>query len=138
MMKKDSGLPRGIRNNNPGNIRENARTNDDWDGESIVDNDADFEVFDSPEYGIRAIGKILNSYERRGIVTIAQIINTWAPDIENNTKSYIAAVEKETGYRGDSIPGRLYRPELVKAIIKHENGIQPYSDELIKRGLSLA
>jgi hypothetical protein len=127
--------PRGIRNNNPGNIR--ADENFTWNGQVGVD-DKGFVIFDKPENGIRATGRNLDSYAIRGVDTIEEIIATWAPRNENNTESYIQAVESGTGWNRNSILSRAHYPELVKAIIKHENGKQPYSDELIQYGLGLA
>jgi hypothetical protein len=129
---------RGIRNNNPGNIRENERIDYDWIGEAVTDNDGDFEVFISPEYGIRAIGRILDTYARRGVQTVEGIIYTWAPPSENDSASYLSNVVTSTGFGRNAIVGRSDYLALVKAIIKHENGIQPYSDDLIHYGLNLA
>ena len=129
--------PRGIRNNNPGNIRENQRTDYDWDGEAALDYDGDFEEFISPEYGVRAMVRIFKSYRRRGVKTMGEIIATWAPSIENNTAAYVSSVSQQTGIAAtDEVTERDYLP-LVKAIIKHENGQQPYSDEVIQAGIEM-
>lgn len=127
---------RGLRNNNPGNIERNSTQ---WEG-MAADQSADsrFVVFESPEYGIRAMARILKSYNRRGLVTVSQIIGTWAPENENDTGAYIDSVAASTGLDKTSVVTEERYPDLIAAIIKHENGIQPYSDELIKSGVALA
>jgi len=130
--------PRGIRNNNPLNIRENAQTDYEWQGERSTNDDAAFEEFIDPIYGIRAGARVLKSYRRRGIVTLADIVTTWAPPTENNTSSYIGSVAAATGLdRWTEIQEHHY-PDLIAAMIHHENGIQPYSMELIKAGVTMA
>lgn len=98
-----------------------------------------FAIFPSPEWGIRALGKLLLNYEKiHGISTVSGIISRYAPTNENNTDAYIDAVCDELSVFSHwpiSVEKRL--PELVKAIIKHENGLQPYSDDLIDRGLNM-
>lgn len=52
-----------------------------------------FVDFDSVDYCIRAAWIIIcQTYRRRGILTISQIINTFAPPKENNTDAYIGYV----------------------------------------------
>lgn len=125
--------PRGIRNNNPGNIRWDGSTR--WRGMVAAD-PAGFVIFDTPEHGIRAIARILNSYEGRGIITLDQIINTWAPPVENKTGAYVTHL---AGLLGIAPSDRVNdRAGLIAGIIKHENGQQPYSMATIKKGVSLA
>jgi hypothetical protein len=130
--------PRGIRNNNPGNIR----WGDDWRGLVPADQrtDPDFCQFIAPVYGVRAIGKILLSYRRRGLNTVRSIIATWAPPIENDTGAYAAHVAEQCGVTPDEyLPASANGyAALVKAIIQHENGQQPYSDNTIADALKLA
>lgn len=85
--------PRGLRNNNPLNIRHNADT---FQGE-IKGNDKSFKTFSSMSYGYRAAFVTLATYFSRGWNTIEKIISRWAPPIENNTESYIENVEKHSG-----------------------------------------
>lgn len=128
---------RGLRNNNPGNIE---RTGSRWKGMAADQwRDGRFIVFESPEWGIRALGRVLVNYQRlHGLNTVEQIINRWAPTHENNTRSYINAVAQALGVRPDQqIDVQQYLLPLTKAIIHHENGIQPYSDFLLNQGLAL-
>lgn len=82
--------PRGIRNNNPLNIRYNPRNY--WVGQT--GSDGQFCRFVSPKYGIRAAVKILQRYAGKdGKTTVFEIINKWAPRADgNNTEKYIEAV----------------------------------------------
>ena len=130
-------MTRGLRNNNPGNIRKSA---DKWQGLSAEQPDPEFFSFQTPEYGIRAMAKILKNYQvRHGINTIRGIINRWAPPVENDTGAYIEHVARVVGVNPDQPinVNDILRP-LVEVIIKHENGVQPYSPETISNGLRLA
>lgn len=88
--------PRGIRNNNPLNIR---RTQSKWLGE--VDSlkgqrDAAFCQFSSLVYGYRAAGKLLQTYQTKyKLYVLNQIIGRWAPPCENNTRSYATTVANQ-------------------------------------------
>lgn len=83
--------PRGIRNNNPLNIR----IGNTWLGERANPADPAFEEFVTMEYGLRAAFLILRRYIRRyGKNTVTSIVSTWAPSSENNTVRYIDTVCK--------------------------------------------
>lgn len=129
-------IPRGIRNHNPGNIRHG----DKWQGLAQAQNDTDFCTFCSPEHGIRAIAVILLNYQRKhGLRSVREIIARWAPPTENNTEAYAVHVARLLGVDADApinVADRL--PDLLPAIIRHENGQQPYSPAIIQRGISLA
>lgn len=132
--------PRGIRNHNPGNI---DRTGDKWQGMAAdQSSDSRFVVFAAPQWGIRALVKVLLSYQRKhGIKTIRGIINRWAPPVENNTDAYVNQVAKACGVDPDDtidIENKAVLRALVSAIIKHENGQQPYGAGVIDLGIDLA
>lgn len=126
---------RGIRNNNPGNIRVSK---DQWEG--MTGDDGAFVTFDSPESGVRALGKNLLSYGRQGYDSIEKIINRWAPPNENDTKAYIDSVVAATG-----IPATqsldLSNPDtlsaLAQAISFHETGSR-YNPEVYQKGVERA
>ncbi|EOV6970570.1 hypothetical protein ACR04C_003763 [Escherichia coli] len=129
---------RGIRNNNPGNL-EYSKTNP-WVGQT--GDDGRFAKFETPEHGIRALGRNLMSYQRQGIDTVSEIINRWAPPADkNDTMSYIKAVCEQLGVSADE-PLDASNPDTLKAlcaaIIHHENGSQPYSDQQLTAGVSAA
>ena len=132
-----SDLPRGIRNNNPGNIRHVAGTT--WVGQSLQQTDESFVQFTDPVYGIRAIARILRSYYRQGVVTIGDMIDRWAPPNENNSQAYVDAVCQECQQPPEAVVDlTMTLPSMVKAIIRHENGEIPYTDEQIHQGIRLA
>ena len=81
---------------------------------------------------------ILKNYRRYGVVSIEQIIARWAPANENDTEAYIASVERTVGLPRNQVLMDADLPALVAAIIKHENGVQPYDIATIERGVSLA
>lgn len=141
--------PRGIRNNNPGNIRWSK---DQWKGLLPKDQatDKSFCVFRTPEYGIRAMARVLRKYTQYPgipnvgnpkIDTVREVISRWAPPNENDTESYIQAVAKNVGVSANS-PIDLFdnaiMVKVLKAIIAHENGQQPYTDAQIISGINLA
>lgn len=129
-------LPRGIRNNNPGNIDRKAGTV--WKGMADDQStDSRFAVFTAPEWGIRAMARVLRTYMGRGQNTIAKIIATWAPPTENDTRSYVAAVSRAVGHPADALVTDAQLPGIIAAIIQHENGQQPYPPDLIARGIEL-
>lgn len=85
---------RGIRNNNPLNIR----IGNNWLGEREYCTDKEFEQFECMLYGVRAGFILLKRYiERYHIDTIHEIIHRWAPSSENNTSAYIQTVVERTG-----------------------------------------
>ena len=134
--------PRGIRNNNPGNIE---RTGTQWQGMAPEQTDPRFLQFVSPEYGIRAMARILTNYQRLyGLNTVEQIINRWAPPVvngkvENDTGAYIRHVADALGVLPNQpIQVQDHLPQLVAMIIKHENGQQPYDAGTIQRGVAMA
>ncbi|AGD81075.1 internal virion protein D [Escherichia phage CLB_P1] len=126
---------RGIRNNNPGNIRVSK---DQWEG--MTGDDGAFVTFDSPESGVRALGKNLLSYGRQGYDSIEKIINRWAPPNENDTKAYIDSVVAATGIPATqsldlSDPDTL--SSLAQAISFHETGSR-YDPEVYQKGVARA
>lgn len=132
-------MPRGIRNNNPGNLKDFGI---DWKG--LVPDSTRFDpvmcVFTAPHWGIRAMGRDLTTdYNRDGQRTIAALIAEYAPGSENNTAAYINAVAKEMSLSPEAVLdlGRDLLP-LVAAIIRHENGQQPYSLAYIAESLAIA
>jgi len=129
---------RGLRNNNPGNIRRDGHTK--WQGLSAQQTDASFWQFSDPVYGIRALAKILHNYQViYGLDTVRKIINRWAPPNENDTGSYVNAVAAEIGVNADDrINVDVIMNDLVAAIIHHENGTQPYSLATVSSGVNMA
>lgn len=123
-MKK---LARGERNNNPGNLRHGSN----WQGLSPQQTDKEFCQFISPEFGIRAIYKLLQTYQSKyGLNTISTIINRYAPTNENNTNGYIDRIAKEIDLHKDKPINTKSKQEMIPliiAIVTVELGYQPYS-----------
>lgn len=136
-MVRQKVIPRGIRNNNPLNIR----VGNVWLGEVPNPTDNAFEQFCTMEYGIRAAFVILRRYIRRyGNNTIRSIISTWAPDSENNTTAYITTVATNMGIDPDTPIDYAdvdMMVKLVAAMAKVECG-QPIPEDKIRKGYSMA
>ena len=86
---------RGIRNNNPLNIRHSSSR---WQGMTEKQTDPCFVQFRSMAYGYRAACKVLQSYYQRfrtegKPLTVRTIISRWAPPEDgNDTENYIRSV----------------------------------------------
>lgn len=140
--------PRGVRNRNPGNIDYNPRN--DWQGQIGKEPGGRFSIIDTPENGIRALGKLLIAYRGkdgmpgvggRGIDTVLETINRWAPSNENDTQAYASAVAKRLGVRTTdpiNIKDAATLRGMVVGIIIHENGGNPYKAEVIDEGIRRA
>ncbi|MCC3717980.1 lytic transglycosylase domain-containing protein [Rouxiella badensis] len=119
--------PKGIRNNNAGNLRYVGQA-------GAVNDGTGFARFSSAYDGLKAMAKQLMRYSRRGINTISGIINTWAPSSENNTRAYIQAISKTLGMAPDAVLN-MSDPRVLSAlmggIVQHENGRNPYTRELV-------
>lgn len=136
--RAQTNLPRGIRNNNPGNIR----AGDSWQG-MVGQDDAGFIIFSDDTWGLRALATDLQTkINKDNLTTISDIISVYAPPSENNTAAYIAAVSADTGIGADdeltADAQTLF--DLVRAIANHENG-DSYSamipDADITQGISM-
>lgn len=124
-------LPRGIRNNNPLNIRiGNA-----WVGEVEHPTDNQFEQFSSMVYGLRAGFIILRRYiERYHINTIEGIISRWAPNNENNTGGYILKVSSTMGMNPSAkinFADEDTMTALVAAMVKVECGCDVDAQDIL-------
>lgn len=131
-----SMMPLGIRNNNPLNIRYNKANN--WEGQT--GENQGFCKFSSSKYGIRAAAKLLNNYMvKNNLRSVAGIIKKWAPSHENPTDNYVTFVAEAVGVNAaDNNLTEQHIPAIVKAMIKFENGIQPYTNGTILEGCELA
>lgn len=137
-------LPRGVRNKNPGNIDWNETNK--WVGLVGIERGVPkprFCEFIDAESGIRALGKILQTYyKKHGLNTIRKILHRYAPGIENDTPAYISAVAKRSGIGADEpikdIRDQKVLSELMKAIIRHECANYVYPDSVFNEGLRRA
>ncbi len=128
---------RGYRNNNPLNIRRNDTK---WQGLREKQTDSAFFQFKEIAYGYRAAIKILRIYQSKyGLKTLREMINRWAPPMENDTAVYIYTVCTRSNIRHD-VPIDLYDKDIVCRILEAmafvENGSAGnYSD--IEKGFEL-
>lgn len=148
----DPRTTRGFLNNNPGNLDRAA--GEPWQGEIRDSHDSRltafqaneltagrFAVFASPEWGIRAMAKNLQAYQRSGFKTVRQMIDRWAPPSENNTVAYIQAVAERIGQSADTpIEMTDYKAAaaVIDAIIRVECAGMPYAGKELEDGLRLA
>ena len=118
---------RGIRNNNPGNIRNSERN--DWKGEvSKADKkDQVFEEFETMSDGVRAMMRLLQKYQRSyNLHTVKEIVERWAPRNENDTAAYVRTVCKEMQMQeccGLDLTDKGTMCALVDAMCYVENGV---------------
>jgi len=135
-LRTNINLPLGLRNNNPGNLRDAGIL---WRGR--VGANKGFTVFDSLENGVRAYSIDIRSKVNRGLNTINKIIPVYAPPSENNTSRYITDVVRLSGFSADkklAVDGdTLFK--LAKAMFQVENGAVAntyLSDRIIQDGIS--
>lgn len=139
MNTKKNIVPRGIRNNNPLNIR----IGNTWLGERPEKecDDPEFEQFVAMVYGLRAAFCILRRYIRHyHRNTIIFIVSSWAPANENDTAKYIDFVAKKIKYAADEpilYEDRETMCALVQAMAQYECGVVlPLAD--VMKGYDIA
>lgn len=124
-------LPRGLRNNNPGNIRRNS---DMFQGEVSPSWDKEFKQFKNIAYGYRAMFKVLSNYYRvYKLTTIRKMIGRWAPENENNTAAYVSLVSSYSGIGPDD-PLSFDREQMIRIVSgmsKVENGREAVISDVI-------
>ncbi len=128
---------RGVRNNNPLNIKRG----NDWNGETDIPKDPVFESFKEPKYGFRAGAKLLRNYQNiYGLNTTRELITRFAPYNENHTDNYISFVSGELGV-SENEPLNLSDDKLLAKMIhsmsKMESGHGAFSLSQAKAGVSL-
>ena len=88
-MARMDRTPRGLRNNNPCNIRSGAR----WFGLCKDQTDGTFCQFTDVIYGFRAFFKLCNTYVNKyHIRTLRGFVSRFAPACENNVRAYVDVV----------------------------------------------
>lgn len=136
MMNTKKTLPRGIRNNNPLNIR----IGNVWLGEVSNPIDPAFEQFVTMPYGCRAAFVLFRRYIRHYHRTrLALFIEAWAPRSENDTTRYIDRVSKLSGIALDEelrFEDEHQMCSLMAAMAIVENG-QPIKESDITAGYSM-
>jgi hypothetical protein len=116
-------MPRGLRNNNPGNIEDGplAKSLPGYAG-----SDGRFAKFDSPDSGLNAMDALLTSYGRRGLKTVRDVVSRWAPSSDGNP---VEAYARYAGNGNPDAPVDLANPEQRRALAlrmaQFENGMAP-------------
>jgi len=132
--KMAEGGPLGLRQFNPGNIRPGAG----FLGETGVG--GGYAQFESPEYGLRALSRLLGTYgQKRGVNTLRGLVSRYAPKSDNpeSFENYIKYMSDKLGVDPDEeidLAGR--RAELIPAIVGFEQGQQPFSEDQISRAIT--
>lgn len=125
--------PLGLRLNNPGNVRPlpGGRL---WRGQVSVEKG--FAVFATADEGLRAMALNLRNYQRfHAINTVEKIVTRYAPAADNNNvTAYITSVRYQTGWaewQPLDLQDRRTLATLVRAMIRHEQGVQPFPEAVI-------
>lgn len=127
-------MNRGEALNNPGNIEHGPQA---WEGQSPDQPDAKLVKFATPADGLRAIVKTLETYQRKGITTIAGAVTRWAPPSENDTAAYIADECAHCSASPGSPFMRMLLP-FIRGLITHEQGRCIYTDAQIQAAIDKA
>ncbi|MGC1062807.1 hypothetical protein WKH44_16015 [Pantoea agglomerans] len=129
--------PRGIRNNNPGNLNFAGQAGATKEGGE----NGRFAVFESMRDGISALYKQIQLYFSRGVNTIESVVNKYAPaEDNNNVQAYIKQLVGATGKQADEkLSGEDTETvfKLIRGIINHENGKGYVSDQDIISGIQV-
>lgn len=117
-------ITRGMRNNNPLNIRKSSSS---WKGKITPSQDSEFEQFISLKHGFRAAMILIRNYVLKyHLTSVTQILERFAPASENPTFAYISYVSKCLADDGCSqiieVPHRSFFV-LIKAMAKFESNI---------------
>ncbi len=122
---------RGVRNNNPGNIRKGVSR---FRGEVFPSRDLEFKEFTTPAWGYRAIFLLVKNYNTLyGINTIEGIIKRWAPPCENDTRRYIDVVAQRLNVKPSAHIDWYDSDSMIRlawSISKIENGVTPSLKEI--------
>lgn len=129
-------ISRGIRNNNPGNIR---RSSSRWLGIASYKTDLEFVQFESMDYGLRALMVLIRNYIKKGYNTPYKIIHRYAPKNENNTAAYLSFVYQYVPNNGVITPFSDDFYDLIRAICYYESDyyISVHSLQFIKKKFKL-
>lgn len=133
---------RGERNRNPSNIVWSDKIR--WQGQipDFERTDARFCQFDDDLHGLRALCRVLLNYQRKdGCKTLDDIVNRWAPPVENDSASYLNDVSERSGIAVHvpiNLENQANLVAIASAIIHHENGRNVYATALLMQAAQLA
>ena len=133
-----SNAPRGIRNNNPGNL---IYTNINWTGKIPKNQNKDrrFEMFISPVYGVRAMIKDLKHDIEKGKNTVPLLIEEYSPRFENNTDQYIETVCRDirVSKTAKLLPTKNTLRLLVLSMTRVETGGNYVTNDLFEQAYAI-
>lgn len=121
-----ASAPRGLRNNNPGNIEDGAfaKSQPGYKG-----SDGRFAIFDSAEAGQGAQAALLQTYGSKGIDTVLGAVSRWAPKEDgNDPAAYAKYVSDRLGISPDTrldLKNPKNARALAMAMAEFENGTRP-------------
>ena len=146
----DDNRPRNVRNNNLGNIKHNK--NNDWQGQRSTTNDKTFVDFDTPEYGIRALKKVINA-NIRATDSIETYVNRYASEpnekayyrkngkLMPHLQNYAKTIASSQGIKDiRTMPKNVNMKRWIKATAVAEGGgkaLRYYTDAIIDRGINM-
>lgn len=127
---KATSLPRGYRNNNPGNLRHGKT---EWKGLCRAQKDKEFCQFRSLSMGFRAMLKLLlNYYETHRLRNLLAILCRWAPTADgNDPQAYAKRVGLQVGRSAkEPLPhpkgDKILWVDIILAMAEVENGTKTY------------
>ena len=136
---REGGVPLGIRQNNPGNIRPGAG----FIGET--GQGGGYAQFGSEEEGLRALARLLGTYsDEYGINTLRGLTSRYAPRSDNEASfdNYVSYLGEQLGMDPDEeFDLKSRRDELIPAIVGFEQGRDfgdRYSQGQISRAIEAA
>ena len=139
VVKAANGLPLGLRQNNPGNIRPGAG----FIGET--GQSGGYAEFGSEEEGLRALARLLGTYsDKYGINTLRGLTSRYAPRSDNKESfdNYVSYLSDRLGMDPDQeFDLKSMRGDLIPAIVGFEQGREfgdRYSDDQISRAITAA
>lgn len=128
-------MTRELELNNPMGLE---RTGIPWAGLSEDQPDPTLCMFVDPLHGLRAgMLDFLDMQKLHGLTTIAECIGKWSPPPQNDTAAYIADVCTRCQASPTTAISTILLP-FFKAVVQHENGVQPYADSLYGQALTMA
>lgn len=142
---------RNVRNNNPGNIKINKANA--WQGRVGNKKEKTFETFKTPEYGVRALNKVVDA-NIKATKTFEEFVNRYASEpseqayykkngkLKPALQNYANALAKSQGITNSKskFPSNLDKAAWLRAIIKHEGGadaLNYYTDDIINAGIQM-
>ena len=139
VVRAANGLPLGLRQNNPGNIRPGAG----FIGET--GQGSGYAQFGSEEEGLRALARLLGTYsDEYGINTLRGLTSRYAPRSDNEASfdNYVSYLGEQLGMDPDEeFDLKSRRDELIPAIVGFEQGRDfgdRYSQGQISRAIEAA